>query len=86
MKEYVPRKPPMWIPDHLAISCMKCERDFNVFRRIHHCRNCGKCFCQGCSSYWMPIMQFGYSKPVRICGDCKVSILDEEMRLGYRKL
>lgn len=24
----VPRKPPLWIPNHLSINCLKCERDF----------------------------------------------------------
>mmetsp|Transcript_18056 Transcript_18056/g.13103 ORF Transcript_18056/g.13103 Transcript_18056/m.13103 type:complete len:80 (-) Transcript_18056:63-302(-) len=58
--EFFPRKPPLWVPDHLALQCMRCEAEFTFFRRIHHCRNCGKCFCGNCSNHWKNIEQFGY--------------------------
>ena len=38
------QEPPAWIPDHLAPRCMACGAMFNMVRRRHHCRNCGKVF------------------------------------------
>lgn len=70
-REYQPKKPPLWVPDHLALSCLRCEREFTLFRRIHHCRNCGRCFCDSCSNNWRPIEHFGYFSPVRVCTLCK---------------
>jgi len=43
-----------WTPDREAPSCQICDVPFGRFRgngkRRHHCRNCGKCVCKGCSS------------------------------------
>ncbi|CDW83611.1 UNKNOWN [Stylonychia lemnae] len=77
--DYQPQKPPLWVPDHLALNCLNCDREFTLFRRIHHCRNCGKCFCNECSKNWMPIEKFGYYSPVRMCSRCKVDILSEKL-------
>jgi len=62
--DYLPSKPPLWVPDHLALNCINCELEFTFFRRIHHCRNCGKCFCNDCCKNWLPISKFGYFGPV----------------------
>jgi len=39
-----------WVPDDSAAACMKCNTDFSVTNRRHHCRSCGKLFCANCSS------------------------------------
>ena len=42
-----------WTPDREAPQCQICEVPFGRFgkgKRRHHCRNCGKCVCKGCSS------------------------------------
>ena len=74
VREYCPRKPPLWIPDHLALQCMKCEQDFTMWRRVHHCRNCGKCFCGECCGQWARIEKYGYFQPVRVCAECKKEV------------
>ena len=70
--EYQPRKPPIWVPKHLAFNCFHCEQEFDwFFTHIHHCRNCGRCFCSSCSNTFLPIKEFGYFLPVRVCVNCK---------------
>lgn len=36
------KQPPFWIPDAEAPNCMLCDVKFNVIKRRHHCRACGK--------------------------------------------
>lgn len=31
-----------WIPDEQCKECNNCKSPFNLFRRKHHCRTCGK--------------------------------------------
>lgn len=71
-QEFQPRKPPIWVPEHLSFNCFSCEVEFGwLFTRAHHCRNCGRCFCEACCSNMLPIKEFGYFKPTRVCGLCK---------------
>ena len=35
------QKPSMWIPNDATEECTICKSYFNLFRRKHHCRNCG---------------------------------------------
>ncbi len=41
--------PPPWIPDSMAPLCMGCGAGFSLVKRRHHCRSCGRVFCQRCS-------------------------------------
>ena len=34
--------PPIWIPDSAQESCSGCKENFNLVKRRHHCRTCGK--------------------------------------------
>lgn len=44
-------EPPMWMPDSSSDSCLGCARPFlPLFRMRHHCRLCGKLFCDECTS------------------------------------
>ena len=61
---------PIWVPDELVDSCTSCMQSFNLIRRRHHCRNCGQIYCNNCSSNFVPLSQFGYHKPVRVCDEC----------------
>jgi len=63
----VPLKPPVWVPDYIAYSCTLCDKEFSTFRRIHHCRSCGRCFCDRCSNYKIPLPHYGYFDPMRVC-------------------
>ncbi len=51
-----------WMPDQLCKSCHACEEKFTVFRRRHHCRLCGQVFCNGCSSFFVEIVENGGTK------------------------
>jgi hypothetical protein len=37
-----------WKHDSTAKGCSKCKKDFFLFRRRHHCRDCGGIFCADC--------------------------------------
>jgi hypothetical protein len=40
-----------WKRDNEVNKCEKCEKQFTVMRRRHHCRRCGGIFCDLCSSW-----------------------------------
>ena len=39
-----------WLPDAAAAACQACQAVFTLTRRKHHCRNCGRIFCDACSA------------------------------------
>jgi predicted RNA-binding Zn-ribbon protein involved in translation (DUF1610 family) len=41
----------VWMEDKEASNCLSCKKPFNVTRRRHHCRECGKIYCDRCSKY-----------------------------------
>lgn len=41
---------PQWERDEEARDCRGCGRHFTFFLRKHHCRRCGRIFCDSCSS------------------------------------
>ena len=61
---------PVWVADELVRNCNACGQSFNLIRRRHHCRNCGHIYCNPCSSHFVPLTQFGYNRPVRVCDFC----------------
>lgn len=61
---------PTWIPDKLASHCSSCCKEFTVTRRRHHCRMCGKIFCNTCSEYAAPLPSDPLGKAVRVCNGC----------------
>ncbi|KAJ2781991.1 Vacuolar protein-sorting-associated protein 27 [Coemansia javaensis] len=50
--------------------CQRCRTAFTMTNRKHHCRNCGLCFCNDCSSNSTPIPKFAIYDPVRVCHGC----------------
>lgn len=50
----VERMPPplsaRWEDDMDVDACRKCQRKFTLFFRKHHCRRCGRIFCDACTS------------------------------------
>ncbi|KAK0157773.1 hypothetical protein PV328_011471 [Microctonus aethiopoides] len=62
-----------WTNDRLATHCKGCNREFNLTRRKHHCRNCGKIFCNACSDN--TIAMPNSTKPVRVCDECHVFLV-----------
>jgi len=62
---------PHWVEDQYAACCAKCSIDFSTFKRRHHCRACGKVFCNGCSNKWLLLpKEFGYTTVQRLCAAC----------------
>lgn len=51
LQSTLPRKVQKWVDDNDARICYKCQKEFGYFVRKHHCRLCGKIFCDPCSSY-----------------------------------
>jgi hypothetical protein len=76
-----------WQPDSAVTRCPGCGREFGVFLRKHHCRQCGKVYRDDCSKgkaqVRRPAAPDGARKEsngmVRICKFCAVS-----PRLGRR--
>lgn len=38
-----------WMPDDACVRCLACKDEFGVFTRKHHCRWCGRIFCNDCT-------------------------------------
>ncbi|KAM6254594.1 zinc finger FYVE domain-containing protein 21 isoform 2-T2 [Spheniscus humboldti] len=50
--------------------CMQCDTKFDFITRKHHCRRCGKCFCDKCCSKKVPLPRMCFVDPVRQCAEC----------------
>lgn len=44
-----------WVKDENVNNCHNCNSVFGFMNRKHHCRNCGKIFCNHCSNYFICI-------------------------------
>jgi hypothetical protein len=62
---------PPWEDDSLYPACESCKTKFTTtFRRLH-CRNCGKVFCDNCTSKRCYLPRYGFTKKkVRVCDRC----------------
>ncbi|KAH9492864.1 FYVE, RhoGEF and PH domain-containing protein 1 [Bulinus truncatus] len=59
---------PVWIPDDAATMCMLCQVTFNMVRRRHHCRSCGKLICKSCCK--KAPLEYKKGKIERVCSVC----------------
>ena len=50
--------------------CKVCAKEFNFFRRQHHCRKCGKVVCKKHGNKKMWLQDLGYTKKQRVCIAC----------------
>ncbi|GAM24602.1 hypothetical protein SAMD00019534_077770 [Acytostelium subglobosum LB1] len=74
------RNKPMWLKDQIVKACMHCSSSFTVTRRRHHCRKCGKIFCNDCCPV-TDLSQYLPGKKARICKKCfeEISVQLTEM-------
>ncbi|XP_076002748.1 zinc finger FYVE domain-containing protein 21 isoform X1 [Genypterus blacodes] len=61
---------PQWVPDKECQRCMQCDTKFDFIRRKHHCRRCGRCFCDKCCSKKVVLPRMCFVDPVRQCAEC----------------
>ena len=74
------RFPPDWVPDAVTTMCQNpgCGKEFDTLNRRHHCRACGKIFCDTCSSrcalvppFWEGAnLDYKTRDPQRVCDAC----------------
>ncbi|XP_075963338.1 zinc finger FYVE domain-containing protein 21 isoform X3 [Anarhichas minor] len=53
--------------------CMQCDTKFDFIRRKHHCRRCGRCFCDKCCSKKVALPRMCFVDPVRQCAECSLA-------------
>uniref|UniRef100_A0A8C9C0W7 FYVE-type domain-containing protein n=1 Tax=Phocoena sinus TaxID=42100 RepID=A0A8C9C0W7_PHOSS len=77
---------PQWVPDkemqnrggestrvshkNKCPRCMQCDTNFDFLTRKHHCRRCGKGFCDKCCSQKVALRRMCFVDPVRQCAEC----------------
>ncbi|XP_004681620.1 PREDICTED: zinc finger FYVE domain-containing protein 21 [Condylura cristata] len=61
---------PQWVPDKECPRCVQCGAKFDFLTRKHHCRRCGKCFCDRCCGRKVPLRRMCFVDPVRQCARC----------------
>ena len=58
----------LWVPDEKADICYECGNKFIlVIRRKHHCRICGRIYCDDCC---MKIPNENDNSELRVCNSC----------------
>ena len=71
---------PSWQPDKATSVCSGCSSAFTLFFRRHHCRGCGKVFCDYCTQYRFKLKARNQQGavvvgPQRMCCDCQVTLV-----------
>lgn len=72
-------EPPQWERDDAATHCTRCQSEFSLLWRRHHCRYCGGIFCDTCSQYSSLLPFSPDPTPQRVCDECYATLV----RLHY---
>lgn len=72
----------IWVPDDRTERCTSpaCGRKFSLYWRRHHCRNCGKIYCDTCCGTKQPscripaIRNVRRERKVRVCNSCASAV------------
>jgi len=75
-----------WIDDDVVTRCYQCGIEFGIFKRKHHCRNCGRIFCYDCSDKKKKLSKkktnklfsFLTGEKERVCIKCFNKITEQE--------
>lgn len=74
--------PEYWVPNSHIKVCYKCEKKLEEEQK-HHCRACGRGFCDDCTAYQRPVPERGWQTAVRVCEDCySTSMTDSSSSTG----
>uniref|UniRef100_A0A7N4V1N6 Zinc finger FYVE-type containing 21 n=1 Tax=Sarcophilus harrisii TaxID=9305 RepID=A0A7N4V1N6_SARHA len=74
------------VPEHRAFgSPFGLDEPQWVPDKEHHCRRCGKCFCDKCCSKKVPLPRMCFVDPVRQCAEC-VLVSQKEMEFYDKQL
>uniref|UniRef100_A0A3Q4IA44 Zinc finger, FYVE domain containing 21 n=1 Tax=Neolamprologus brichardi TaxID=32507 RepID=A0A3Q4IA44_NEOBR len=76
---------PQWVPDKECPRCMQCDTKFDFIKRKHHCRRCGRCFCDKCCSKKVALQRMCFVDPVRQCAECSL-VSQKEMEFYDKQL
>lgn len=78
-----PHEPPIW---QKADLCFACRQPFGPTLLRHHCRMCGRSYCQPHSSHSHLLPQLGYEVPERVCCPCKDHLQEQALaeRVAWR--
>lgn len=80
------------VNDETVDKCYNCSIEFSILNRRHHCRSCGRIFCQNCSSRKIDIPNeskipicdnninswLTFSKEVRVCDKCYSEMIEKK--------
>lgn len=79
-----------WIPDKLSNTCFRCEKQFTLLLRKHHCRLCGCLLCSDCSLFiGIPLTTLitPTNETIRACKRCEylLSLCKDTWRVSESK-
>nr|XP_037279461.1 FYVE and coiled-coil domain-containing protein 1-like isoform X2 [Rhipicephalus microplus] len=57
-----------WMDNNETDCCLQCSAVFTFTLRKHHCRLCGRIYCNNCCCNWL--MTTASSRPARVCNAC----------------